>query len=104
MPEQVDEQAILRQAIDDLNPQVPIRSWRREDNLLVLHLADGRTIHYDWHEGAAANSAQTLIPEGNLAGHLKSDLQMVAQALGVDGWRDMLKADLIEALEALRDA
>ena len=101
MPEtqHLDENAILRQAIHDLEPQVPIRSWQRDDDVLTLYLADGRTIRYDWR---SRRSADLQIPD-DLDDLLKAELQEIAKTHNIDGYSTMLKAELLQALEELRD-
>lgn len=101
MPNQVDEQAILKQAIADLDPQVPIRSWRRNDNVITLYLADGRAIAYDWKQRQALAEGVTVYA-GDLNELNKDALMQIAQDVDLPGRSTMTKADLVEALEELR--
>ena len=90
MPE-INEQAILNQAIQDLEPQVPIRSWSRDGDVLTLYLASGDAIEYNWKEGRATESA---VPEGDLSQLLKSELLDIAADVELDGRSKMTKAEL----------
>ena len=100
--EQLNEQALLNQAIQDLEPQVPIRSWRRDENILTLYLADGRVIAYDWQERQALADGVS-VPAGDMSELTKDDLMSIAQDVDLHGRSSMTKAELVQALEELRD-
>lgn len=102
MPEQLDENAILSQAIRDLNPQVPVRSWQRDGRVLILHLANGRQIDYDWQSGETLAGDEA--GPTRLADMLKDELVKLAQLADIPGRSSMTKAELVQALEEAHDA
>ena len=103
--------ATIRQAVDDLEIGVPVRSWEVRDGKLLLHLAYAREPAVWSPPGSeearpgSAGEEETgppPIPDGNLDRLLKKDLQKLAHAHGVPHTYDLLKAELVAALEELR--
>lgn len=114
--------ALLRQAVDDLEIAVPIRAWDVVNGKLLLHLAyspapavwepprpDESTQTTDDGEREsssvvprAPSPSPSSIPEGDLSRLLKRDLQQLARARKMPEWKRLRKAELVERLEALR--
>jgi len=118
--------ALLRQAADELEIGVPIRAYEVVKGKLVLHLAytlepavweppagrnpgsggsDGRggsrtAPTADDAPPAAGNVRE--IPAGDLNRLLKPALQALARSHSIPAWKRLRKAELVDALQALR--
>ena len=94
MPD-MDEVAMLNDLIHELNKagklDAPIRSYERQGNKMILHLANGRTITESPTRGISANP-----PLDEL---LKAELLDLAREAGLEGYSNMRKEELIIALE-----
>lgn len=110
-PNDVNE-ATLRQAVDDLEIGVPIRSWEVRDGKLYLHLAYSHAPAV-WSPAAEAEEPpapsqhvptvdNTPIPD-NLSRLLKSDLQTLARIYRIHRWSKLRKAELVAELEEIRE-
>jgi hypothetical protein len=105
------DDAVIQQAIDELNIGVPVRGWTVRQGHLVLFLAYGGAAHWippelrpDPTTGQASDAALSAAPiPDDLDTLLKRDLQLLAGLHAVPDWQVLLKAELIAALAALRD-
>lgn len=95
--------ALIRQAVDELEIGVPIRSWEVANGELVLHLAYS-VEPARWSPAKKPGFAQEpgFIPDGNLHRLKKKELQEIARARNVPQYQNLLKGELVELLEALR--
>ena len=101
-------EALIRQAVDELEIGVPIRSYEVVDGRLVLHLA--YTLEPAVWEPPAVGGhqqvprpANTPIPAGDLNRLRKPQLQELARIHGIAAWNRLRKGELVEALEGLRE-
>lgn len=97
--------ALIRQAVDDLEIAVPIRSWEVVDGELVLHLAYS-VEPARWSPPQKPGFAEKpgfSIPAGNLQRLTKKELQAIARAHNVPYDSRLLKGELVELLEEWRN-
>ena len=117
--------ALLRQAVDDLEIGVPIRSWDVVDGKLVFHLAYGRVAVWPPGESVAVEEERVVLtaphsgreyywtgrvhdeplPEGDLSRFNKDKLASMAGQCGLRYLSEhrLYKADYVDILTELRE-